>query len=294
MKCWPWWYEKYKALDDKTVVKSGCPTVNGNVNCNPESMRANAAAQLAAKGLPSDLSLGAYTLARYFTSEVGSGPVTERVAVGEAAVNRAKRWNTDINGLLLYRQGAGHPNRGYYGPIHSGGVTNAPYGRWAATSKDPTVGALLLAQLIISGESDNFAEGADDQVGLQYAESFKDPEATMRRKAADGSYWVGHLPGVDPWHTFLFRDYGVSPDSAEGRALLNRSLEYVRQRKRVGNLWVSTTTVPVPNCTSAGGLRMSPGAIVAAVLGGSALLAGAIYLGRTRAARLAPARLVRG
>ena len=45
--CYPWWHAKL-ANAPKTIVSSGCPTVNGNVQCEPEAMRANAEAQLAA------------------------------------------------------------------------------------------------------------------------------------------------------------------------------------------------------------------------------------------------------
>lgn len=228
--CLPW-FHVYAAIP-KITVPSGCATVNGNVNCAPESMRANAEAQGRSQGWwpNKSMSLATYTLARYITSEVGSGSVEDRVAVGEAAVNRARMSNTDVNGILLYRQAVGNPHRGYYGPIHGPeGVSTAPYGRWAATSRDPTNVNLLLADLILTGQTDNFADGADDQNGIEY---FQDPAANVRREAQQGDYWVGPLPGVDHWRTFLYRHYGYSPSSAMGAALLQRGLAAVASRAR--------------------------------------------------------------
>lgn len=229
--CYPWWHAEYEPLRkaQQITVSSGCSTVNGNVACSPESMRANAEAQI---GEP--LSLEAYTLARYMQSEVGSGTLEERVAVGEAAVNRSKKLPRGVLDLLLYRQGnPSHPNYGYYGPIHGeGGVTTAPYGRWAATSRDPTYLTIKLAKLVADGKSGNFARGADDQDGLEYTAAFPDPAAKVRFQANKGSYWIGLLPGVDHWRTFLWRDYGVRPTSPEGAALLAQGLAAVADRSR--------------------------------------------------------------
>lgn len=188
------------------MLKSGCFVGgDGNIPCQPESMRANAEAQLAALGHPKSLSLEAYTLARYMQGEVGGGSVEERVAVGEAAVNRAKlEGRGSVLDILLYRQPAGHPNRGWYGPIHgSSGVTSAPYGRWATTSADPSLLTTLLAILIINGETHNFSNGADDQDGIEYASAFPNIPAYVTQLANRGKFWVGLLPGVDHWRTFL-------------------------------------------------------------------------------------------
>lgn len=231
LDCLPWWHAIYAPMP-KIAVPSGCATFGGNVNCSPESMRAHAEAQGRSQGWWPDkpMSLGTYTVARYITSEVGSGSVEERVAVAEAVVNRAKLSGTDVNGMLLYRQPAGHPNRGYYGPIHGPeGVSTAPYGRWAATSKDPTNVNILLADLVLSGQSGNFADGADDQNGMEY---FDNPAANVRKEAGQGDYWVGPLPGVDHWRTFLYRHYGVSQSSPMGAWLLQRGLDAVANRAR--------------------------------------------------------------
>lgn len=272
--CFPWWHATYAPMA-KITVPSGC-TVNssGNAPCSPESMRANAEAQGRAQGWWPDkhMSLEVYTLARYMTSEVGSGSVEERVAVGEAAVNRVKRWKLgSINNLLLFRQPAGHPNRGYYGPIHGvgTGTSTAPYGRWAATSRDPTNVNLLLADLILSGRSGNFNDGADDQVGIEYFES---PRAYVQRKANGGSYWIGPLPGVDHWRTFLVKDLGFSPSSPMGALLLQRGLDAVTGAK-IRPVWGN-----LPIC--AGGPPSDVGGTIAVGLLVALGLVGGFVLGR--------------
>jgi hypothetical protein len=253
-ECYPSWHATYAPLAQgaQVVVFSGCSlNSTGNIGCAPETMRANAEAQLkrlAPAGLfDGKLSLEAYTLARYMQSEVGSGPVEERVAVGEAAVNRAKLegLSNGVLSLLLFRQRVGSPNRGFYGPIHgSDGVTTAPFGRWASTSKDPTVLTLLLAKLILSGGTFNFARGADDQVGLEHTAAFPDPAAFVRREASQGDYWVGPLPGVDHWRTFLVRHVGVAPSTGMGALLLQQGLNAVASRTRP--VW----PVSMPICTA--------------------------------------------
>lgn len=290
--CWPAWHAEFAALDAKlksTTLSSGCATSNGNVQCPPESMRVAAAAKLAAMGLPANLSLNAYALARYMQSEVGSGSIEERVAVGEAAVNRAKLRGKSVADLLLRAQAPTHPNYDYFGPIHGGSVETAPYGRWAATSKDPSVSTALLAMLVESGRSDNFSNGADDQDGLEY---FSDPEGKVRKMATTGDYWVGPLVGVNPWHTFLSRHYG-NVSAADAAALLARGLDYVRARKRVGSKWAAATSPAAPVCgddggypETGGGLRLTGPQIVGVMLGGSALLATTIYLGRRAAGKV--------
>lgn len=266
--CWPAWHPRYVGLSNKPI-SSGCATVDGNVQCDPAAMAAKAG-----------VSLPVYTLARYMQSEVGSGTIEERVAVGEAAVNRARLAGTDILARLLYRQPAGHPNRGYFGPIHGpGGTSTAPYGRWAATSKDPSPQTLALAELVLSGRSGNFARGADDQNGLEY---FSNPAANVRGQAAEGDYWVGPLPGVDHMRTFLYRHYdNLSPN--EAAALLQRGLDAVAAGRPTWKI----------DCVDGGsglpGLQAGSGPLIAGIiLVGSLALAGSIYLGRMKAHRLAP------
>jgi len=179
------------------------------------------------------VSLPVYALARYMTSEVGSGTIEEMVAVGEAAVNRARMWGyQDVTGLLLYRQPEGHPNRGRFGPIHGpGGTSSAPYGRWAATSKDPHLLALKLAEFVLSGESGNWS-GADDQDGIEY---FSSPSSAPKREATSSrKYWIGPRAGIDHWRTFLWRtEKSIDPDSPDGQALIARGVWATKQPRPV-------------------------------------------------------------
>lgn len=212
--CIPWFAATYQPLlasgAGNAVLSSGCPVnSSGNAPCAPDDMRRNAEALLASKGFPMALSLEAYTLARYMQSEIGGASIEARVAVGEAARNRAKmeKLSQGVISLLLLRQAVGHPNRGYYGPIHGigTGTSTAPYGRWAATSQDPTVLTTILAILVMDGQTDNFARNADDQAGPQawIPQGQAAVTAWVNSLAAKGKYWVGPLVGVDQWQTFL-------------------------------------------------------------------------------------------
>jgi len=277
--CYPWWHATYNALP-RIAVSSGCSTSGGNVQCSPESMRAAAEAKLRVAGYWTGnrpLSLEAYTMARYITSEVGSGSVEDQAAVGEAAINQAAKWKlkNGILSLLLYRQSSAHPNYGYYGPIHGGSVASAPYDRWAATSKDPNVRTLMLADGILRGETKGFNDGAHTQWGAEY---LPNPQGLIRKQAAAGNFWIGPLPGVDHWRTLLIRDYGKNhPDAA---AMLAQGLAAYADksaRPKWGDL---------PLCSKGpSGLKLSGGGIVGVVLAGSLALAVVVYLGRSAALR---------
>jgi hypothetical protein len=238
--CYPWWHSDFqplvKATAGKTIIRSGCSlNAKGNIGCEPEAMRLNAEAQLRVAGYLSNLSLETYTLARYMQGEVGSGTIEERVAVGEAAVNRAKLENKrSVLDILLYRQAVGHPNRGYYGPIHgTSGVTTAPYGRWATTNADPSILTTLLADLVTSGKSGNFSRGADDQDGIEYASAFPNIPSYVKNLANRGKFWVGPLPGIDHWHTFLQTTYrGETATTPTGAMLVAETLKALDGRIR--------------------------------------------------------------
>lgn len=229
--CMPAWVAKYAALPN-TTVRSGCAvnTAIGNVPCDPQAMAAAASAKI---GRP--VSLEAYTLARYVTSEVGTRSVPERVAVIQAALNRARyteRLPSVLN-LLLYRQsstGAYVRNRGYYGPIHGpDGTLAAPYGRWASTSRDPALSNIILALAVLNGEiPEGFSKGADDQYGPEILVVKQGLQTTLngvRRRGGENRYWVGPLPGVDHMRTFLYTTRkDIAPTSEAGRALIERGV----------------------------------------------------------------------
>lgn len=203
-------------------------------------MRASAEAWLASHYpqalamIGGSLSQDVYTYARYMHSEVGSGTVEERVAVGEAGLNRAKMSGRSISQLLM-------PS-GYYGPIHGSdtyctilgydcmnkkGVCCAPFHRWAATSRDPSVMSLLLAALVVSGASGDFAQGADDQAGPEawVSQGQAALNGYVQKLANAGKYWAGPLPGVNHWHTFLTITPDIITRAATGKQLLQRGLD---------------------------------------------------------------------
>lgn len=236
MACLPWWHTQFAALGGKSRIRirSGCSLSGGNIQCAPEKMRAAAQAKMRSLGHSISLSLAEYTVARYIASEVGSGTPEEKVAVAEAARNASKG---NVLAQLLYRQPSGHPNRGYYGPIHGPeGTGTAPYRRWASTRAEPGVDDILIAQFVLTGESKNFAKGADDQIGMEYlpvAPGRATPAQSINYHARKRDYWVGPLPGVDHWHTFLYAHRpNVDPNSAQGRALVQRALAAVADRRR--------------------------------------------------------------
>lgn len=236
MSCYPWWHTSMSALAAQawtgTTVPSGCSADGtGSVPCAPSSMRAAAEKWLAANApavlamIGGKLDQTVYTFARYMHSEVGSGTIEERVAVGEAAINQAKSragvigdWISKLNTMLIPngKYGAIHCPDAYCASIGKGPDCNCA-GRWAATTRDPSVLAIVLANLVVSGNSGGFARGAMTQWGPEYLKNTNGSRmgtSTTRARvesfvryaasSAGGRYfWVGSLPGVDPWHTWL-------------------------------------------------------------------------------------------
>jgi hypothetical protein len=274
-------------------------------------MRASAQAWLA-KNVPQVLQMiggslnqNVYTFARYMHSEVGSGTIEERVAVGEAGMNQA-RLRAGLTGNLWTKLNVMLIPNGRYGAIHCSAAACASLskpkppdcncaGRWAATTRDPSVMALLLAHLVVSGGSGNFANGAQTQWGPEY---LKNPngsrmgtgttrarvESFVRYAATkDGGsyYWVGPLPGVDPWHTWLS---AKNPAGIFGghEALVQRGIEALALAPN-GRPVRATWSTTLPTCrggffTSDYGLNGNEIVLVglASIVG----LAGAIYFNR--------------
>jgi hypothetical protein len=228
-------------------------------------------AEAAAKKIGRPVSLQAYTLARYITSEVGTRSVGERVAVGQAAINRVKYVDktNDVLRLLLYRQAAGHPNRGFYGPIHGDGLS-APYGRWAATSRDPALSNLIIAIDLLSGEIPaGFSKGADDQYGpeiLVVRQGLAVTQNGVRTRGADRKYWVGPLPGVDHQRTFLYTTRkDIDPKGEMGKVLIARGVAAIAAPRPN---WTS-----LPPCPAGSGPPEIPGGKTTAAIVGAAVLA---------------------
>jgi hypothetical protein len=300
--CYPWWHEPLTALIAqpwaKTIVPSGCPIVGGNATCSPEQMRANSETWLQQKypqvlaQLGGALTLKTYTLGRYMHSEVGSGTAEERVAVGEAALNQAPASNRTLLQMLA--------PQGYFGPIHAsesvclargyargtrqngcGGSANpntccAPFGRWASTARDPSIASLVCAHYVASGQTDNFARSAVTQWGPEAW--IKEGQGRLDRFVAQAAYkdlyWVGDLPGVDPFNTFLVRK-GVPLGTLKATAIAAGQRALALPRK------APPTLTLCPEGPGGGG-GPSGGEIVLAVAG----LAAGVFAGRFAARRL--------
>lgn len=233
--CVPAWFAVYRAVSNKTLTSGYAVDVIGNVPGDPAALAQAAGRKLAADAsLPADvrargarLTLDAYTLARNMTTEVGTTAIGDAIAVGQGTVNRAALSGKTVTDVAVNRQALGHPNRGFYGPINatrtdaSGRKITAPYGRWTATTKDPTVRAIVLAQDILDGVIPRaFNKGADDQANLTI---YQNPPAKVRGLADVDAYWVGPLPGVDHRRTMLFRTI-KGLDVANAAVLVQRGI----------------------------------------------------------------------
>lgn len=203
--CIPAWFAGYLALSNKTINSGYRVDGAGNVPADPMALTKAAGRAIAGdvslspalRARGARLTLAAYTLARYVTTEVGTSSIGDAVAVLQDAVNQAvRRGHGDVVRLLLQAQALGHPNRGWYGPINVqvNGLT-APFGRWAATTKDPTLRAIVLAQDVLDGVIPRgFNKGGADQANLTL---FNNPTARIQKLAGEGLYWTGPLPGAN-------------------------------------------------------------------------------------------------
>ncbi len=277
----PSWIPRFGLIPNTTVASGYRVDARGNVPADPQRLADDASKKL---GVP--ISLTAYTLARYVTTEVGTKSVGERVAVIQDALNRVNyvEKTGDVLKLLLYRQPPGHPNRGFYGPIHgrdSSGAVNiqsAPYGRWAATTRDPTLSNLMIVKAVLDGEIPaDFNKGGDDQMGPEH---LNDPVGSVRSHATRSrQYWVGPLPGVDPWRTITYRTMkDVDPNSELGQRLIARGVAAMQAPRP------DWSTLPAcgdaPRAGSGGGLDMTTAGKVAvggAVVTAAAVVAAAVY-----------------
>jgi thiol-disulfide isomerase/thioredoxin len=282
----PDWYAFLQKLEDLPRINSGCKIVSGNVNCDAQDLLRRANEHMLALGglLKRPLTMDELTLARYIDSEGGSGTPAEKVAIGEAAKNRAAKARTTVDGLLRLRQEQGHSNRGYYGPIHAPeseclkkGLKKgcAPYGRWASTKRDPSPQALVIAQMVMSGETQNFARGADDQMGPDAGVYLGFGTDWVKRKilsqAEKRSYWVGLLPWVNHRKTFLFASRpDIDPSSEEGKRLVAQALEWA-YTKPDWNKISSETGMPAKKLSGAKLLLLGAGGLLGTVLLGAGL-----------------------
>jgi hypothetical protein len=168
-------------------------------------MRAHVEGQLLASGLlpgPGSLSLAAYGVARNIAAEVGSGAGStpeEKVAIAEAAINRARSYSSVVRMLLKDGKWFGR-QWGRNPPV--------------ATSQDPTLEELYVAQLAVTGQTGGFARGAshyydpraqDEGHARDPARYTKDARGIYESWTQGGLAWVGDLPGIDPRRLFLLK-----------------------------------------------------------------------------------------
>jgi len=288
--CYPSFHATFAPLvggaADQRFLFSGC-SVNfeGNIPCAPEAMRASAERQLQTSGfwpVGKPLDLATYTLARNIQSEVGGGTVEERVAIGESTVNQGKLRGLSPRdaalAVALFRQ----PSR-LYGAINTPSGGSLGTGRFTSTNADPNILTTLLADLVITGQSGNFSQGAVDQDGLEFRSSFPIPMNRILSEAQSGKFWVGPLPGVDHWHTTLFNKLNVSAASPQGILLIERARQFFGAPIYTGNR-VAASMRPVwaanlPICSSVSSTAPSGRSDFANFLIGMGAVGGLIGLG---------------
>ena len=127
------------------VMKGTKLTADGTVSLDGKTP-ADPTALAAAAGM----TLDAYALARMVESEAGGLPQAGKIGVAFAAENYAANVNRTISGLLLRSNGAGH---GFFG--------RQDQGRYASTSRDPSLAAISVAEAVIDGLVDDPTGGAD-------------------------------------------------------------------------------------------------------------------------------------
>lgn len=166
----------------------------------------------AAAGLPLDL----YSLARLVQSEWGSGPLAGRIAIAEAARNRAASVGKSVTAMLAHHDGR-------YGRQTGG---------WASTSQDPTPGAVEAAKSAyggsnLAGGAIRFFDGKSQDGGVQAGKALTyDASGIVSKWGAEGLEWIKDAPiytqyGVDPYRLMVFRKTS-SPDIASALAAIVR------------------------------------------------------------------------
>lgn len=241
MNCYPWWHNFFQRW--RSVRYPGGASVPTDIEnvpslqreqgleafvlVDPAVLRANADRQLMAMGLPPTKSQDEYSLARNITTETGTGSAEQKMAMGLSTVNEARRRGMTVHGLIVLNNRL--PNR--YGRIHPHGSTSAaPFGRFTASSKEPSVEDIVIARFILDGHAgrfpDDFAKGANDQAQVR-------TESWVRALWSRRQYWVGEIPGVDASDVALFiTRKDIAPQSPEGLALLDFALKHLVGRPK--------------------------------------------------------------
>ena len=205
----------------------------GWVLCPPEMLRANAERRMRELGYwpkTKKLSLHTYSAARNIASEQGSGTVEMKACLALSTWGQAARGvrGKNVTEVILRNKLCSDGRNGsrcLYGRIHGKeGTSTAPFGRWTASSQDPSVVDILIADFVLSGgagqplDPGNFARGASNQ-----AES---SAVGVTSKAKYREYWVGPIPNVNPKKLMLMAmDKTIAPDSPRGLELIRRATD---------------------------------------------------------------------
>lgn len=249
----------------RTTVSSGCKIITdpnnalfGFIPCDPDDMRARAA-----RATGRAITLDQYSLARNIATEIGSGSIGEKVAMALSTVGRAALGTsgTTVTEVVLKNSKCsfGRGERCLYGSIHAAGnVDTAPFGRFTASTQDPTLQDFAIAEFVLNGDAggalalSNFARGADDQWS-PLSSKRGDRSAAIQTgldkiggEALQGDFWVGSICGVDPVKIQLFKRRAELKGTPEGAAL-------VVQLRREYALNAGAPGVLGPNFTQAGG-----------------------------------------
>lgn len=264
--CYPTWHSQLAPLigqpNYEASISSGCAlNAAGDIPCNPEALRAAAEQQLQASGLPEwpssqALSADVYALARNIQSEVGASTAETRVALAETTVNQAAQRGQTVSQLVLTS------HSGLFGEIQGGST-----GRWTSSSQDPSFLAAIIANFVLSGQSNNFTGGGNDQDGWEYQKYFPSIPNVINNYAMccdqkgcatpvpNGCFWVGLLPGVDHYRLAVLKRYPFSYASTDGQALIQRALQAYANPGYVNGIATNRPVWPadMPVCSSDSG-----------------------------------------
>jgi hypothetical protein len=179
------------------------------VSCDPETMRAHVESVLLARGLlpfGGHLSAAVYGIARNIASEAGSGSPAEKVAIGEAALNRMQSSGWPLRRVLMRDSAHYGRQRGRNPPV--------------STRQDPRYDDLVAAELVVSGATKGFARGATHYFSpsiidaLHGQDRHPDTRFSLLKRWSQswGMSWVGPLPGVNRNDQFFLREGARAED----------------------------------------------------------------------------------
>lgn len=285
--CLPSWHASVLEAKRRHRGRFGLAACQANeagiVGCDPEAMRAAVERMLHQAGLYPPykrLSMDVYAVARNIASEVGDGTPEEQVAIAEAAVNRFRmdpgRWGTIPRMMMIDRRRFAR-QRG----------TNPP----VASRQDPSWQNLYVAELVLGGDTVNFARGATiyfDSVSQRAAHNrcIQEGRPDCPKSAGEvyeswttgGSkmVWVGPLPGIDPRFLMLLRHDGTREayQTPQGRELWQQMYRAGREALAYRGRDLRDQTGQLPYCAGGGSPAQRHDAAAAIIIGAAGALAG--------------------